>query len=305
MQTRRQRPQNNSSLTATAFSVIPFATRSAMIDASLPSASRQHGPLLPHSMDTDADTLTASFRLSAAIFLSSIDPDAAASHVHASFTDGATPSPLHCPRCARPTLTTRTMPTKTSRTRVRKQNTMHPPSLIRRSSKRSRRIKLCRSCSICAYKDEKVLVSDPEREHEKLTSGRMQTNSEPNGPSAQSSNWTALKNDNFETPKVFIEGASPKPKEVVTRQNHDSESTPKKLATSKSVFEIQSEHPSKRSQTDNDRNKSTPQPSTTSSKRSKKKEGLQAMLQRSKEQRDKAKQTEGTASGLAAFLSSL
>lgn len=254
------------------------------------------------------DALTASFRLSAASFLASIDPDAAAVHIHASFTNPSTPSPLHCPRCARPGLTTRTMPQKTSKAR-RKQNTM----LLRRPSTHSRRINLRRQCSICAYSEEQTLISG--QEHEALGSLSMRESAASFTPVGQSDsqNANALNKGATETSNSNIEKTmrGPASKEIVPKQrDYGDGRKPDKPDASERKVEAQPERTSDHIGTngsDNVRKKpKLLEQSYAPSVRSKKKEGLQAMLQRSKLQRDKAKQTEGSASGgLASFLNSL
>lgn len=236
-------------------------------------------------MDTDYALLQARFRRSAATFLASFDPELAAVHVQASFDHA--PSPLHCPRCARPSLTTRTtsagQQSKTSRTHVRKQKT------TRASHHRRHPCFLHRQCSLCAFEDKQSLDVDPGD-----ASGSMQPTSD--APSISPTQVTGL----------------PTANDCAHGQNQPSsckaqshEGRPSKAATDTVLgTRTSNEQPKRRAQKDASQANSTIA-SDGSSKRSKKKPGLQAMLARSKEQRDKTKHDEAAGSGLAAFLSTL
>lgn len=251
------------------------------------------------------DSLTANFQLNASL-LSTFSPSLAAHHAsRARRTAASHPyalalSPLHCPRCSRFPVTTRVI-AKQRRTSGTKK-TMHSLHAQGQSSKRGPRV--YKSCAACGYVGDEVA--------ERKEGGR-----ELNVPRATANaSRTASPLPHFETlasPSIstFISPEVIKVPEAASNVHSNSTTTDSKRNVRASVSGLT---PVSRSSSPivpassviTHPTSNLSQSSSSSTKRQKKRSGLQEMLARSKEQSGKRKAGEAQdGGGLAAFLRGL
>lgn len=252
-----------------------------------------------HQLDID-DELTTSFRRSAAALLAAFDPHLAAGHIHPTFTNA--PGPLHCPRCARPSMTTRSISLRSKKTtgtgrQAQAQNTTR----VRRASRAvNKQHLLVRQCALCQYEHKRALSkSHGNNDHNgDGDNGSLPPPSVPDAPTQ--ARVTMLENNSPTKRALHIDNMTSTSKEsTLPESSSNSDRKHSAAFPSKRPLSAAQNSPTETQAKADD---APPLPS----KRTKKKAGLAAMLDRSKQQqREKEKQAESAGSGLASFLSTL